>query len=139
MDARFWHVRDVTPAATRAAAIKGAADIPARSLLPCNFTSGLTMVIPLLSTGNRLAAGPDRSVLDMDWFTGLSSPRKERTFSSKTCVLRFPSADSRTFSTKSLALTTARYASSMPVMVGSGALLNNSRLAVVPEYVLTHN
>jgi hypothetical protein len=27
----LWHVRDVTPAATRAAAIKGAADIPARS------------------------------------------------------------------------------------------------------------
>ena len=27
----FWHVRDVTPAATRAAAIKGAADIPVRS------------------------------------------------------------------------------------------------------------
>src|SRR5271166_2895868 len=26
-----WHVRDVTPAATRAAAIKGGADIPARS------------------------------------------------------------------------------------------------------------
>jgi ATP dependent DNA ligase domain len=28
---RKWHVRDVTPAATRAAAIKGAADLPARS------------------------------------------------------------------------------------------------------------
>jgi hypothetical protein len=26
-----WHVRDVTPAATRAAAIKGSADLPARS------------------------------------------------------------------------------------------------------------
>jgi hypothetical protein len=29
-DGRCWHVRDVTPAATRAAAIKGGADIPAR-------------------------------------------------------------------------------------------------------------
>jgi len=30
-DVRSWHVRDVTPVATRAAAIKGGADIPART------------------------------------------------------------------------------------------------------------
>jgi len=35
---RNWHVRDVTPAATRAAAIKGAADIPARSPFKVSYT-----------------------------------------------------------------------------------------------------
>src|ERR1700730_1966649 len=37
-DFRLWHVRDVTPAATRAAAIKGAADIPARSPFKMSYT-----------------------------------------------------------------------------------------------------
>jgi hypothetical protein len=49
-----WHVRDVTPAATRAAAIKGGADIPARSpfmLRPrCRTLRALSCSDPKLNT-----------------------------------------------------------------------------------------
>ena len=50
---RFWHDRDVTPAATRAAVIKGAADMPARSpfmLRPrCRTQSNFVVVTPATS------------------------------------------------------------------------------------------
>jgi hypothetical protein len=58
---RLWHVRDVMPAATGAAAIKGAADIPARSpfmLRPrCRTLKALSCRDPLtINCGPSLAA-----------------------------------------------------------------------------------
>src|SRR6516225_12393318 len=51
---RYWHVRDVTPAATRAAAIKGATDLPARSpfmLRPrCRTLKALSCSDPIYGT-----------------------------------------------------------------------------------------
>ena len=42
-DVGLWHVTDVTPAATRAAAIKDAADIPARSPFKMSYTQSTFM------------------------------------------------------------------------------------------------
>jgi hypothetical protein len=55
----FWHVRGVTPAATRAAATKGAADVPARSpFMPrprCRTVKALSCSDPVLfSIGAQL-------------------------------------------------------------------------------------
>jgi hypothetical protein len=53
---RLWHVRDVTPAATRAAAINGAADIPAHSpfmLRPrCRTLKALSCSDPIMIDRN---------------------------------------------------------------------------------------
>jgi putative SOS response-associated peptidase YedK len=78
-----WHVRDVTPAATRAAAIKGGAAIPARSpfmLRPrCRTLRALSCSDP--SEGRRFPKG--RCLIPASHFfefTGTKSPKSKWKF-----------------------------------------------------------
>ena len=65
-----WHVRDVTPAATRAAAIKGGADIPARSpvmLRPrCRTLRALSCSDPNSENGSYRRLGDEVSFYNHD-------------------------------------------------------------------------